>query len=390
MADGASDELDPQAFAIQRADETLTPLSTLIEITHACNVDCEHCYLDLVPDKKIGALSADEWKRILGQIKAQGGLFLTISGGEILVRRDWFEIASHARKLGFALRLFTNGTMVDDDAADKMASLKPLAVEISLLGGIAATHDAIARRKGAFDRTIAGVKRLRERRVKVLLKCVVMERNARELPMLEAIASELGCDFQIDTILTPKNNGSFSPQDLATNEDLLLAAQKRIIERSADAPQSEKSGCGFSRGDKLTEHPCAAGRRTCHVGPAGDLFPCTQWTSPVGNLRDTSFKDLWERSEVFEKIRAKTVADFPVCARCELLEICNPCMALSALEVGAILGPSRSKCNWAESRAKALDKPGRSAWLAMTDEERAQAVRASTAGRVRLPLLTAS
>jgi MoaA/NifB/PqqE/SkfB family radical SAM enzyme len=118
------DLTDPLTLAHIRADQTLTPLSALVEITHACNVDCEHCYLDLVPDKKIGVLSLDEWKRILKELKDAGTLYLTISGGEILVRRDWFEIASHARRLGFALKLFTNGTLIDDDAAGRQSDLR--------------------------------------------------------------------------------------------------------------------------------------------------------------------------------------------------------------------------------------------------------------------------
>jgi len=378
---------DPVTLALIRADQTLTPLSALVEITHACNVDCEHCYLDLVPDKKIGALSTDEWRRILKELKDAGGLYLAISGGEILVRRDWFEIASYARSLGFALKLYTNGTLIDDDAADKMASLHLLQAEISLLGGLPATHDSIARRRGAFDKTIAGVKRLRARGVKVILKCVAMEKNAEEIGLIEAIANELGCRFQLYVTMTPKNNGSSAPRDLLPGEDALVRAAKRVEELSGNA---QPSSCGTldagRRGEKLKETPCAAGRRTCHIGPQGDLFPCTQWVVPVGNLREASFKELWLKSAELDRIRATRVSDFPVCARCDLLSICNPCMALALLERGVPDGPSPTRCGVAELRAKALGMPERSAWLALSEEEKRKG--AVVAGRVRLPLVS--
>src|SRR5215471_4660046 len=111
------------------AERREVPLSALIELTHACNLDCEQCYLDLVPDRQIGALTTAEWKRILRELCDEGCLYLTISGGEPLARGDFFELASYARGLGFALRIFTNGTLVDDESADRIAALAPLGVE---------------------------------------------------------------------------------------------------------------------------------------------------------------------------------------------------------------------------------------------------------------------
>jgi radical SAM protein with 4Fe4S-binding SPASM domain len=381
----AYDPQHPQMMAIRLAEQTVKPLSALVEITHACNVDCEHCYLDLVPDKKIGALSTDEWKRVLGEIKAAGALYLTITGGEIMVRRDWFEIAAHARSLGFALTLYTNGTLIDDDAADRIATLRTMRVEISLLGGIAATHDAIARRRGAFDKTLAGVRRLRERGVKVILKCVVMRRNAEETAAIEAIASELGCVVQFDLMITPKNDASREPQGLGTERDALLPIARRIEEL---AGTTSCGSCDVDRDARLDAHPCAAGRRTAHVGPAGDVTACLQWIEPVGNVRATSFATIWGESELLARIRAARVKDFPSCSSCQLLAICAPCMALNQLEAGRnerLDGPSETKCNYAEMRAQVLGLPGRAKWLV----DRESAKRAAAAGardRVRLPL----
>ncbi|HEY2512729.1 MAG TPA: radical SAM protein [Polyangiaceae bacterium] len=367
-----------------RSRATHIPLAVSCEITHACNVDCQHCYLDLVPDSKIGALSTEEWKRIFRELRAAGSLFLTLTGGEVLVRKDWYELASYARELNFAVRIFTNGTLIDERNADRIASIHPICVEISLLGGIAATHDAISQRRGSFDKTLAGVRRLRARNIPVLLKCVLMKSNISEMEMLRAIAAEVGSHVQFDLEITPKNNGSVSPQALRGDEQALLAAAADLERVMAAGEEGSKSS--GSRRDWLDEGPCAAGRGTCHISPTGDISPCTQWAGrPVGSLRKSSFAELWGTNEVFAVVRTKRLRDFPVCASCEILDACAPCMALSVLERGVIDGPSPTKCATAELRAKAQGMKGRSAWL--MEQERALPPGAPDGTRRRLPLL---
>lgn len=350
----------PLVQAYSRADDLHVPISALVELTHACNVDCEHCYLDLQPDKKIGALSTDEWKRIFGELKGAGCLFLTMSGGELLIRRDWFELGTHARELGFALRLYTNGTLIDDKAADQIKSLRPLGVEISLLGGIAVTHDAITRRKGAFEKTIAGIKRLKERDVPVILKCVVMDRNAGEINELRTLAATLGCTLYFDMEISPKNDGHDVASSIAPRGNALLEAARNVL---GDAVDDGAPFLTIPNEERLPQPPCGAGRRTCHIGPTGNLHPCTQWTTPIGSLRSESFQTLWNGSIELDRIRRITTADLTYCNECELLGVCSPCMALSLLERGEHGGPSPTKCASAELRAKALGITGKSAWL---------------------------
>jgi radical SAM protein with 4Fe4S-binding SPASM domain len=346
---------DPFFDLLRKSEERERPVSALIELTHACNVDCEHCYLDLLPDKKIGALDTESWKRIFGELAAEGCVFLTLSGGEVLLRRDWFELAMHARSLGFAVRFYTNGTLVTEETADKIATVKPMDVEISLLGGIAVTHDAVSRRRGSFDKTIAGVRRLRARGINVMLKCVLMKKNVAEYEEMKALAESLDCDIFFDIEVTPKNDGSRGPTELAAEGDALMVAAREIYGLKNKAPNPA------SRDDRLTHTPCAAGRRTCQIGPTGDVFPCTQWTTPLGNLQKTSFRELWRENEMFKTIRAKRIASFDVCSRCELLDACSPCMALSLLEQGNLEGPSPTKCRATEMKARALGRTAEAA-----------------------------
>jgi radical SAM protein with 4Fe4S-binding SPASM domain len=348
----------PYEELLQQAGRDNVPISASLELTNACNVDCEHCYLDLVPDKKIDVLSTDEWKRVLQELASEGTLFLTLTGGELLMRRDWFEIASYARELGFALRLFTNGTLIDEAQADRIARLEPLGVEISLLGARAESHDAIARRRGAFDKTLRGVRLLRARGVPVLLKTVVMQKNVAEVDEIRALGRELGCDSFFDLQISPKNNGSSAPTELAPHDDEALAAARVVARARPPGPEAPV----FDRAEKLAAAPCAAGRSTFFIGPTGNVAPCTQWTTPLGNVRSRSFSEIWW-GDALSKVRANRIGSFETCRSCELLDICTPCMALSLLETGAVGGPSPTKCRSTLVRARALGLSGYPAGL---------------------------
>ena len=139
---------DPYETLLLRLKQEFVPLSVQWELTHKCNLDCIMCYN--VPLGK-PELTTSECFDVLDQLASAGTLYLTLTGGEILSRRDLFEIGRRARSLGFSIDLKTNGTLITPDKADEIASLDPLRVDISLLGATDKTFDAIARSKNTLQ-----------------------------------------------------------------------------------------------------------------------------------------------------------------------------------------------------------------------------------------------
>ncbi len=335
---------------LTHAEERHIPLSAVVELTHACDLDCVMCYLDHVPDPSLDALDHEEWRRVFEQLADAGCLFLMLSGGELLLRPDWFELAMCARELGFALRLCTHGGRIGEADADRIASLAPLGVEISVHGARAATHDAVTRRAGSFDRATAAVRMLVARGVPVTMKTLILAINAHEHAEVKALARDLGASSFFDVEVTPMNNGARTPQAHAVSDPALLSDILRDVMDQPSDPAPEWA----SRHARLDAAPCGAGRRTCHIDPVGQLYPCVQWPHPVGSLREKSFRELWGGAPAFERLRGARLRDLTGCADCGVLDACNPCIALSLLERGDLGGPSGTKCRSALARAEAL------------------------------------
>lgn len=281
----------------------MTPIHVLMELTYRCNVRCVHCYLAGREDE----MTLPEIERLLDQMAAAGTLVLTLSGGEVLLRRDFFDIAGAARERAFALRIFTNGTLVDDRAADQIAALRPVVVEMSLLGATAATHDAITLKRGSFVRTIAGARRLIGRGVRVKLKTTLMQSNVDEAPAIEELAGGIGATTQISHVMMPRRGGDLTPLSYQIDDRAL----RRFVERRRRDifDQAEP----MSDGDNL----CSAARATCSVSPSGDVFPCVLMPARAGNVRETDFGTIWRESATMRHMRALAAAHPLACGGCD-------------------------------------------------------------------------
>lgn len=154
-----------------------TPAVAGLELTYRCNVRCRHCYVNGLGGEE---LRLNECRRLIDDLYDLGTFCLVFTGGEPLLREDFFDIVGHARKKGFLTVLFTNGTRIDRETADRIEAARFWQVEISLCGATAATHDRVTRCPGSFAKTVAAVRHLRRRRITVNLKTLLTRLNVHE------------------------------------------------------------------------------------------------------------------------------------------------------------------------------------------------------------------
>jgi radical SAM protein with 4Fe4S-binding SPASM domain len=332
-----------------RAQALNVPLSALFELTGRCNLDCGHCYLDIAhpPDE----MSTADALRVVEELHRAGTLFLTLTGGEVFLRKDTLEIARHARRMGMALRIFTNATRITRGLAAEIAEVAPLAVEVSIYGTHASAHDGVAKRRSTLRRTLRGLVHLRRAGVRVGLKAPLMVPVLSELDELFALADRLRMPIAFDPFVTPRHDGDRTPLALRADASHLAAAlghpRLRALAGELPSPPSPDDA------------PCAIARRTTRISPTGEVFPCPTYPTPIGNLLQRPFSELWASGPLVDRLRAVRVRDLTgACAGCGQAGYCARCSAVALLEHGDELGPALEACRIAEAKEQALGRGG--------------------------------
>jgi AdoMet-dependent heme synthase len=276
----------PSARLKKIALERAQPLSASLELTYRCNWRCVFCYNPRHHDRR--GLSGEEWLGVLDELRALGTLYVALTGGEPLTHPEFFAIARGVRERAFALRILSNGALITERAAAEIAALGPLAVEMSLHGSRAETHDRATATPGSFDAMLRGVDRLLERGVSVVLKTPLTRLCEDEIEPMHALAEARGVPWRVDPVLTPRDDGDRGPLDYRASPQ----AVERMYRRQAAAgrlPDEERVKGGVN---------CGLGRTTLAVDPEGNVFPCIQWRkSALGNVRETPLRALWPTAE---------------------------------------------------------------------------------------------
>ncbi len=330
------------------------PINGAFELTFRCNLRCVHCYCNLPINDKHSIqkeLTTEEIFDVLDQIAEAGCLWLLLTGGEPLVRKDFLEIYAYAKKKGFLINLFTNGTLLTPKVADYLAEWPPFEVEITLYGATKETYEKITGIPGSFQRCKRGIRLLLERKVPIGLKTMAMTLNHDQIHQIKEFAKDLGVKFRFDPVLNPRLDGSKAPCNFRLSPEevveLDLADEKRIKEWQKFRKKFE----GLPQPDNLFN--CGAGILSFHIDPYGKLSACEMCRFQNYDLGGGSFEEGW-CEYLPESLAIKPKGYYP-CGQCELIELCGQCPGWAWLENGDLESPVEYLCQIAHLRAEAFN-----------------------------------
>jgi len=329
----------------EKALKLNVPLSVQLDLTYRCNERCVHCYLD---HDDHGEMTTAEIKHLLKEMADAGVFILTLSGGEIFLRKDFFELLEYARRtLMFCVKLKTNAMLIREREAARIRDLGVESIQISIYSHRPEVHDAITLVPGSLKRSLDAVRFLKSQGLRVIIANVLMTQNMQDYPAVRALAAEMGVDCTLDPTITPMMDGDRSVLSLGVDRNAL-----RQVFRDPSLVGDVEEFCAIATNpdeDALENLPCSAGHTSCYVSPYGDVFPCVQFPLPTGNVRKQRFIDIWRHSDAMNDVRSIRVKDLTTCTSCTHVSSCSRCPGLAFLE-GNMRGPSSQDCERSYAR----------------------------------------
>ena len=340
-----------------RTEAQRLPLMGMLEITSRCNLRCVHCYLGPQEEqhkKRAAEMSTSEVTAMIDQMADAGTLYLTITGGDPMMRPDFPDIFRHAKMRGLLVTVFCDGVLVTDRIIELFRELPPSLVEVSIYGATAETYERITQVPGSFPKFLAGIGRLRAAGLRLGLKSVLMTLNQHEMLTMEQMAQEWGLKFRYDSAIFPcLPNRSAEPMNLRVDPAQAVAlemANPKRLRAMADYFETRQNVPGAPE-----LYQCGAGLTSFYVDPFGDVSPCLMTTKYRYSARgvEGGFAARW-RDDV-SKIRT-LLPENPDhgCNSCGVRAVCTGCSAFHALETGREDVKSEYVCETTQHRVKAL------------------------------------
>lgn len=311
------------------------------EMTTACNLNCIHCHTAGGSPRE-DELTTDEGKRLLTELtQITQFRMMAFTGGEPLMRHDLFELLAYSRALGFYNTIATNATLVDDQVAKRLCNNGVVIAAVSLDGFTAETHDKIRGLPGSFEKAVSGMRALSNAGILLHINITAMEYNIAQIEQLMALVDELKTAILLIYQLVPVGRGRVIEHailDKNANEwliEFMARAQRQTdaIMEPVAAPQywsfllkkaRISSGMPLWLAEKVF-HGCAAGRGFIYIKPDGAVWPCPFIELSCGNIRETSFQEIWSGSEILNGLRRRERSLKGQCGACEYRRLCGGC-----------------------------------------------------------------
>ena len=375
------------------------PFEIVWNFTYSCNLRCKHCYEDagfhrpeLTTDQAFTTIDK------LSKIANIGLPALSFSGGEPLMRKDFFEVAAYAKKKIPYISIATNGTLLTKDNVKRFKEVGVDYVEISLDGASKEVHDSFRRVPGCFEKTMKGIRNCVDENLDTCIAATAHKENLDEMPKIIELAQDSGARFMhfnyiptgrakkhIELDLSPKERLALLETIGRKIVSLYLKAKEEeqrtgktniktdrffstcpqfasVVKRLAEEEGHDFTVSAHYAAKKGVENVanflggCGTGRLYVGLEPNGDIKPCvffpTNKDTTLGNILEDDFEYIWDNNKLLWMLRAREkLESYEIsgqtigCGNCEDKYICGSCRAraysyfngnLNAPDIGCI------------------------------------------------------
>lgn len=314
------------------------PLTVVFEITKKCNLNCVHCYVNHLNCEN--ELNLTEIKKLIDDLYEMGVMIIALTGGEVFLRKDIFEIIEYIRLKKMGFKIITTGTLLSYKDVDKLKEYGILDIGFSVYSHKKEIHNQITQ-ADSFDKTIDIAKYCAKAGITTISKTPIMTINQFDIEEIHNLMISYGIIPQFDlTITKAENNVRNSQQYALTYKEIFNLLLNENIKNILYNTQSiEQQYCNQNK-ESLDNPICNIGRTTMFIHSNGDIYPCIQYPYSIGNIKELSIKDIWYNNDKLNKILDETVyKNQKECLNCKLFNYCDLCYANSITE------NNKSGCN---------------------------------------------
>lgn len=259
-----------------------------IELTHRCNFNCLHCYNPLHGDPNKTELSTEEWIGLVGEMAAAGVEMVTLTGGEVFVRRDFDKIYSAFVHSGIKVCLETNASVLSDDVFNLLSEFPPIRFDISIYSFDQSQFQMFVGVKVSYKRVLDNIRRLRLIDSEIRVRCPITKHNFDIIPEIREFARSIDASWGVDEKVWWRQDGARlahlrcqakDVEALAATDDAYSELYRRLLLRE-EQPVHPKS--------------CNWGTEAFYLNPFGEMYFCHVFWETTYPVRDGRFAEAWE------------------------------------------------------------------------------------------------
>lgn len=316
------------------------------EVTRSCNLACSHCRASSQKGPYPGELSTEECFNIIDEIASFAKPVIILTGGEPLLRKDIFEIASYGKNKGLTMVMAPNGTLLSAENTAKIIKSGIRRISVSLDGPDSAAHDSLRQVSGAFNEAVKGIKQAKDAGLEFQINSTITRRNINLLSRLIQLAKDLGARAHHIFLLVPTGRAKDMLEDELSAQEYEEALKYLAKEKRGSSLEIKVTCAPHFNRMLLEQSPalaaglrgrgCMAGTSFCFISHLGDLQPCGYLEIKCGNARQLGFKKAWLESEVFNNLRGFDKYKGK-CGVCEFKTVCGGCRARAFAKYGDYL-----------------------------------------------------
>lgn len=344
------------------------PISGTFELTSRCNFDCKMCYIHSLDcngfeDRE---LSAEQWIELGRKARDAGMVFLLLTGGEPLLRKDFPIIYKELATMGFIISINTNASLIDDEIIKLFKEYMPSRVNVSLYGSCNETYASLCGR-ASFDKVMENLRKLKEAGVPFKINCSITPYNSGDIEDIHNIAKELEVNIKTASYMYPPirndkektggNEGRFSACESAVQRvkcEMLKFGKDEFIRR-AEAIEQGIAVCEnecIEPTEEGTGIRCRAGVSSFWLNWEGYMSGCGMVPDEEFNVLEKSFDECWQG------VREKTAQiRLPAeCVTCKYRNLCSACAAACLCESGAFDKKPEYLCQQSKYTAELMKK----------------------------------